>query len=179
MDAPTFDRLSRSLWLTGSRRTALRALLGSAAAARGLAGTDRVIAQEVCKADGQRCSDGSECCSGRCHRRHRSGPPVCRQGGNQGVCTVQKDWCASETRHLTCGTNSVGSCECYLTTRGHSFCGTRDSSQPRDCGCSRSKECERRLGRGARCIRNIGGCDCPPENLNFCIAPCENLAPVP
>ena len=148
MDVSTFDRLSRTLWLTGSRRTTLSALLGSAAVALGLAGTDRAIAQGGCKANGQRCIDGTECCSGRCRRRQPTGPQVCRRAENQGECTVQEDFCAFGS--IFCGTDSGGACTCFVTNKGRSFCGS--ILQGATCGCTSTRQCEQQVGKGAKCV---------------------------
>jgi hypothetical protein len=162
MDASAFDRLSRTLWMAGSRRVALGALLATAGAALGLAETNRVTAHScTLKANGQHCSNGSECCSGWCKRKQGTKKKFCRQAAGQGTCTTAENGC--EGNVVSCGTN----CDCLVTTQGRSFCS--DSSTPSGGSCDSDRQCENRLGKGAKCIG--GGLNC--ANPTFCKQPCS------
>jgi hypothetical protein len=170
MDASAFDRLATMLVRAGSRRAAL---LTTAGAALGLAGTDRAAAQPSCslKANGESCQSGAECCSGRCTQRHRDDRyGTCRQADHQGICTVENNHCAGTSG--ACGTD----CLCFVTTRGRSFCGGDPSGS---CNCASNRQCERRHGKGSTCVQ-AGGINCRCETFETaCMEPCENLDPVP
>ncbi len=174
MDPVRFDYLSRTLVTAGSRRAVLGALLAGAGTALGLAGQP-AIAQPSCLANRERCSDGSECCSGRCVRRN-DGKKVCRKADNQGVCTVEQNICV--TGSIACGTQSAGhACDCYETIKGHSFCGERRLFAT--CGCTSNAECER-AEKGAKCIQLGPNCaPCQNGATTVCRTPCLDLDPVP
>jgi hypothetical protein len=181
MDPHAFDRLARTLFAAGSRRAALGALLAATGTALGLTRGHRVAAQgcspggECCKANGRGCHTGDNCCSGRCVRRR--GKKICKQAGNQGLCEVGDDACTGTT--FFCGTASdSGDCVCFATTKGHSFCGNNSEIQPGNCDCTSGKECERRLGKGAKCVRVGADCEgaCPGATTG-CMAPCPELDP--
>jgi hypothetical protein len=88
MDANRFDALSRALTTAGTRRTTLRALLGTllgsalpldsseAAAETRLVATDEVTA--ACGPAKKRCKHSRQCCTGKCLK---SGP------GQRGKCS--------------------------------------------------------------------------------------------
>jgi hypothetical protein len=163
------------------RRAALGALLAATGTALGLAGGQHAAAQPICdvngqdccKVNGKSCHSGDDCCSGRCVRRR--GKKVCKQAGNQGWCEVGDDACTGST--FFCGTASdSGACVCFATTKGHSFCGNNSEIQPGNCDCTSGKECERRLGKGARCVRMGADCEgaCPGATTG-CMAPCPEL----
>ena len=179
MDAAAFDRLGRTIWRVGSRRAALGTLLTTAGAILGLAGIDRATAQGECQGNGERCDDGDERCSGRCKREHR-GKHVCRRADNQGTCMIDQNACAIQGSP-TCGTGSFGSCHCFVTTAGRSFCGETGTIQSGNCGCNSNQECEQSLGKGAKCVQSTDACDdsCPLGTTTSCMGPCETLDPVP
>ena len=175
MDARDFDRLSRTLSTAGSRRAALAA----GAAVLGLAGAQRTIAQTDCtlKADGERCSDGTECCSGLCKRRH-NGKKVCKAAETQGICTAEKDNCTNLAWY--CGDQTNGQpCVCYVTTQGRSFCGNDFSVSTDNCGCDTDRQCEQRFGKGTKCIQMNSNCGICPDSPGSCMAPCPSLASPP
>lgn len=66
MDGRNFDDLARRMGGLASRRTALRALLGGAAMATGLATLPSDHAAATCGGAGARCKRNSACCSGAC-----------------------------------------------------------------------------------------------------------------
>jgi hypothetical protein len=181
MDASAFDRLTRMLFRATSRRAALGALLTTAGATLGLAGTQRATAQGECTVNGEPCHTGDDCCSGLCKRKN-NGKKICKQADNQGVCTIDDDACAGSG--FACGTASGGSdCFCFVTTTGRSFCGDFFTiQQTEDCDCTSNKECERRIGKGAKCIQAGTDCQapsCPPSTTSGCMAPCQSLDPIP
>ena len=89
MDGGRFDTLAKAL-AAPSRRGLLRAW----AALPALVGTGRAEAGPGCVPNGARCDAGSACCSGRCEKRGRPGPRVCRRTPDQGVCTTERNTCA-------------------------------------------------------------------------------------
>jgi hypothetical protein len=182
MDAAAFDRLSRTLSTAISRRATLAGLLAAAGSALSLSGGQQAGAQG-CFANGTRCSNGTECCSGRCRRRN-DGKKVCRRAASQGECTVEDNVCL-EGLSVQCGTDGTGTvaCRCFVTTTGRSFCGLNPLNPPTDCDCASNRECEQSLGKGAKCVQvassgsgNFCGC---PGSTTGCRAPCPNLDPVP
>jgi hypothetical protein len=179
MDAAAFDRLSRTLWLAGSRRAALGALLASAGGLLGRGASP--AAAQGCQPNGTRCRHGADCCSGRCKERHRDTHGTCRQADNQGVCTVELNVCT--TGSIICGTGSFFNCFCFVTTRGRSFCAENSTIQPGNCTCASNQECEQRVGEGAKCVV-VGAapnpnCSSCGANGTACMAPCPNLNPCP
>jgi hypothetical protein len=103
---------------------------------------------------------------------------VCRRADNQGVCTVEQNICTGGS--ISCGTGSLGPCVCYVTTTGRSFCGAMAGFQLGTCGCASNQECEQRLGlKGAKCVVTDNCPGCPSGATSGCMAPCENLDPVP
>jgi hypothetical protein len=182
MDASTFDRLTRTLFRTTSRRAALGVLLASAGGALGL-GVPPPATAQGCKANRERCGSDAACCSGRCTRRRQEGPRVCRQADNQGECTVEQDVCAGNNTH--CGTNSSADlCFCFVTTTGRSFCGASVGIPAENCDCASNEECADRFGQGAKCVATgasgfITCQTCREEGGTGCVLPCPNLDPVP
>jgi hypothetical protein len=179
MDAAAFDRLSRTLWLAGSRRAALGALLASAGGAFGR-GVPPAAAQG-CQPNGTRCRHGTACCSGRCKQRHRDKHGTCRQADHQGVCTVEENASGPDNDSLICGDHDESNdCLCYVTTRGRSFCGAEEGIESGICGCTSNKQCEKSLGKGAKCVGVNSGCNfsCPSGTTTGCMAPCPILDPI-
>jgi hypothetical protein len=169
--ATRFDRLTQVLFTAGSRRGALRALLAVAGSALSLAGGQRVSAQD-CAAAGKRCGGGREpCCSGWCKRKRGSSKKFCRQADNQGVCTIEKNFCV--TGSPPCGLDDSGSdCVCFVTTTGRSFCGLGGIAA-QDCGCTSDEACET-LGAGAKCVQANVACGCA-SSTSACLRPCPKL----
>jgi hypothetical protein len=161
MDAAAFDRLSLAVGRSGTRRLVLGALLAASGTALGLAGGQRASAQG-CLANGTQCSDGAECCSGRCHRNRNKGRNTCRQADNQGTCTIEQDRCINNAD--TCNGNS--DCGCGITTRGQSFC----HAVVPCIACKRNAECEKVTGRGSKCV----GCTACGGDGTTCAAPCPS-----
>jgi hypothetical protein len=172
MDASAFDRLARTLFRATSRRAALGALLTTAGAALGLAGTQRASAQG-CLTNGERCHLGEDCCSGRCKRRN-NGKKVCKPAEHQGVCTIEQNRCVGSSGG--CGEESGGApCVCVVTTIGRSFCGA--GPVPETCGCTSNKKCEKQVGKGAKCAQGRDQCPtgCGSSGDNVCVTPCPTL----
>ena len=177
MEPVRFDILVRSFSIPGTRRATLGVLLAGAGIAFGWDGRQRAAAQG-CAANGTRCSDGTECCSGRCRRNRHRGRKTCRQAPQQGVCTVEQNLCTFSV--ADCGTNSTGGdCFCFVTSTGRSFCG--ETYVPESCGCTSDKQCESQLpnGKGARCVNAQGGVGCSACTTTVCAPPCSDPDPVP
>jgi hypothetical protein len=118
--------------------------------------------------------------------KHLSGDAEkrCRQADHQGVCTIKQNECTFDGSR-PCGTLSSGSgCRCFVTTEGHSFCGRTAPLRINDCGCFNNRDCEQRIGPGAKCIQPKGDaghrflCGCRGTRSG-CMAPCPTLDPVP
>ena len=161
MDPVRFDTLVKSLaTAASSRRQLLTGVAGSALGALVVTlGFGEAAASHFgCLDVGQRCTDKSECCSGRCKRRR------CR-AHHVGRCTVAKDTCL--TGIPGCGS---GRCDCHLTTGGAYFC---SSGEGACMTCTTDAECADALGTpGAACIDvNHGDCSCSSVTT-YCAAPC-------
>ena len=174
MDTVRFDRLARTLSAIGTRRAAVGLLL-AATAGGGLAGTRHVAAQTGCTANGARCGDDGECCSGRCKRKPGTRTSFCRRADNQGICTVGPNGCSGGgIGSLICGTNTGGgNCLCLVTAKGQSFCA---QGTVQGCDCTSNAECVQRVGTGAKCVQSTDCTSCPGSTTG-CAAPCTSLTP--
>src|SRR5687767_790742 len=127
MDADRFDRLVLTLTRARTRRSIL-GLLG----VLGLTGlVARDVAAQECAVNGTRCGRATDpdCCSGRCVRKGDTNKKFCRPSPNQGTCTIEQAFCFDTSRKFPpCGSSNSLSCNCYVTTAGHSVCGAA-----RDC----------------------------------------------
>jgi hypothetical protein len=105
MDHHTFDRLSRLIGASGSRRTAWRALLGAAL----LGTTTRPTAAAPCGNAKHGCGAGNACCPGKCFRHVKTGDELCCSGSDKNTGSAL----------ITCGNRccqDVGDdpCDCCL-----------------------------------------------------------------
>jgi hypothetical protein len=172
MDGATFDRLTGMIATAGTRRAALGALLAGAGSTLGLSSGQGVSAQPSCTPNGERCQNDAQCCSFRCVRRN-NGKKVCKPAEHPGSCQGFQNQCVAAPQ--PCGTQSDGgACYCYVTIKGRSFCGFDGGSAT--CGCTSRKQCERRHGKGAKCI-NYRNCDGCVDTSTACLLPCPNLDP--
>ena len=165
MDGERFDRIAKALGTGVGRRGVLRGALGAAlGAALGVAGVRQAAAQGTCLENGSRCGregDGT-CCSGVCKRKRGTNKKFCRQAPGQGNCTVEWRGCPEFLHEVrTCGQG----CECYVTTRGASFCGDGGPCV----ACEQDADCEKTGKKGSKCITCRW---CPGGNT--CVAPCPN-----
>ena len=150
MDGNRFDDATRALAAAGttSRRQALRLLAGSALGGV-LVLLGRGEAAAACQANGTRCKEGKQCCSGRCVRKPGTDKKVCRRAIGQSICTIENDSCGA-TQKDCAEPGSGDSCLCYVTTRGVSVCASSASTRT----CSTDLECAEEFDvPGARCIR--------------------------
>jgi hypothetical protein len=172
MDAPRFDRWTRSLTDTTSRRS----VLGLAGVALGLAATrfsGSATAKKKhkkapkkltrnsfgCVNVGKACRGNSaNCCSGICEGKK---PKKGKQDRSKCVahnvldCEAGADSCDADV--IACGTNGY----CLQTTGQASFCKTLTGGAFVD--CQKDTDCEPDYGPGAACIACVG--------LTICAAP--------
>ncbi len=173
MDSERFDRLVIELGRQMPRRSLL-GLLGGL----GLTGyVTRKVAAQGCLPDGTRCGGSrGTCCSGWCKRKQGSKKQFCRAAPDQGICTTVRDFCA-ENSALGCDAGRTGSCACYVTSRGYSFCG----QSPGECfACEQDADCEKRadVGQpGDRCVE-CAFCADRGTNNRICIHRCPEPATV-
>ena len=165
MDAEHFDRLV----LTLTRARTRRSVLGLLAAL----GLTRLVARDVaaaCLANGRRCLRTTDCCSGWCKRKRGTFKKFCRQAPEQGICTIESNSCTIGSPY--CDVDRSGTCACFVTTRGFSFCGRGVI----DCfACATNADCEQRTGEaGARCVPCSGAC--AHINERACIRKCPDPA---
>ena len=172
MDPQRFDRLAITLTHARTRRSLLGLLgaLGLTALANAEARATHTPGD--CRHNGVRCTAGTQCCSGRCVRKPGTTKNFCRQAPSQGICTIESNVCA-DGGGGACGDAGAGSaCSCFVTTRGHSFCG----GVGRCFACKADTQCENREGgqRGDRCVQ--GPDCCGSTNNRVCVPKCPNPA---
>ena len=67
MDGSSFDRITRRLAVTTSRRSGVAAIVAGALGIAGISAAEAVVpVPPVCRSTGSECTDGAQCCSGRC-----------------------------------------------------------------------------------------------------------------
>jgi hypothetical protein len=181
MDGTSFDALARRLSATGPRRGALRALAaGLVAGSLGWRGEPAAAATCNVKANGDRCTSGGECCSGRCKRKKGTHKKFCRKAPGQGICTVADNVC--DAGSPSCNVPSTPQCLCYVAENGFSFCGRLPEQTPDRCfKCNSDADCKKRPGAqaGDHCVYCIGTCTNNPSgntNGTACISKCPNPA---
>jgi hypothetical protein len=180
MDAPRFDRWTRSLTNTASRRS----VLGLAGAALGLATTrlpgiatakkksNKKAPKKLtrnsfgCVDVGKACRGNSDnCCSGICDGKK---PKRGKQDRSRCVahhtssCQATDDFC--EGTVTGCGTGGA----CARTTGQASFCAMIGGSDACT-SCRGDSDCEQALGPGAACIVCAAGC--PVGQHTACVQP--------
>jgi len=174
MDVTTFDRLTKTLALGGSRRAALGALLASGLGT--VLGQLSAAGQATCKAPGQVCRKRSDCCATRC-RKEQGKPQGCCQaceGGrlycNGACCAAGEDCiggsctcagascpggccasgvCVSPSTDAQCGTGG----EACVACTAPETCG--GGGTPGDCGCPKTPEAD---ACGGKCGQVDDGC---------------------
>jgi hypothetical protein len=173
MNAPRFDRWTRSLTGTASRRS----LLGFGSAALGLAATQApgITAAKKkkrkkpslnafgCLNVGQACrGDSDSCCSGICQgkkpKRGKKDKSRCI-AHNVGTCQAAQDAC--QVTPVACGSNAA----CFQTTGQASFCA--DALNGACANCREDRDCQAVYGADAACIVCAS---CPETSGTACLA---------
>jgi hypothetical protein len=161
MHPTRFDAFIRSVTRDWSRRGVLRLLAGGAFTGL-LTVHDVPRAQAMhfdCHHVRKPCTRSRQCCSGIC--RGPQGKKTCRAHGT-GMCKTGQDSCDLVV-DFPCGDNSPnGSCVCFVTTGGASFCGGNEATTT----CTKDKECEDSHGPGAACV--------PCAGDTICVSKCPN-----
>jgi hypothetical protein len=177
MESERFDTLTRSLTDTGSRRAVLRRLSApTIAGVLGLVSRGMARAKHTpgnCRHNGERCTVGPECCSGRCKRKRGTTKKFCRAAPGQGICTIESDGCRGDSG--VCNAAGTPPCACYVTTRGFSVC----AQAPVSCfKCTSDAECVDRPGDGQAGDRCVQCSACPADTTNgrACAHKCPNPA---
>ena len=155
METKQFDTLARAVGTGATRRLVVRTLAGGALGGLliGPRAPGAGATQFPCRHRGDRCQDGTQCCSGIC-KHHR-----CR-AHNKGICKVGQDACGSN--EVKCGTNGPASCFCFGTTGKAPFCG----GDSKTIACTRDEDCEVGTGPGSACVVCRG--------QTICVAPCPD-----
>lgn len=127
MNAPAFDRLSRTLATVGSRRAAVGALIATAGVALGLAGShDAEAARKRCRRKGGLRVDGGNCSCG---------------------------WqCGANQDRFRCHDNA--NCVCYKDANGRGFCGEGAGNDfcTQNSECLAPRKCALNTCAGGLCI---------------------------
>ena len=124
MDSSQFDTITKRLATGVSRRTLTR---GLASGTLGVLGVRAAAAQTTCKLKDQRCSTGTDCCSGRCVRTGAG--KRCQKALQQGICTIQFNRCLTQNdpnQLRGCAADGTTTCQCTVTIKGHSRCSDGD-----------------------------------------------------
>jgi hypothetical protein len=191
MDGHRFDRLTRALTRTASRRSLVAMALVTAPgwltpleSGAKTTGKDKPKRpkpnQYGCLAVGARCKRASQCCSSRCNgkpgkktcRAHGTG--TCKQGG-PGLCQVPAD----EIPLVTC--NNIPTCLCARTTAGSNYCFNNAADVEPCTDCRDDADCEA-LGypRGSACAPvSTGICTGVCQSGMACLVPCGYEPPAP
>ena len=161
MDGGRFDELVSALGAGAASRRLVSGLLTAGVlegvlARWGLAGVE---AQEPpsCRRRSEGCRRDRQCCSGVCKRG------ACRRAPGQGTCQGENS-CGPVVK---CNGNL--DCECYVTTRGTSFCG---DNLGRGCtACAANEDCiTAGFPAGSVCVHCPG---CAVTGDRLCAAPCR------
>jgi hypothetical protein len=147
MDPAHFDRLAITVGRRISRRAAISLLAALGLTGLGSQGAGAQLGGLV---NGQPCTSGGQCASGRCVRKKGTRKKFCRQAPGQGICITLNNACEAGGERV-CGTASGVDCLCYVTSRGHSFCGVEDACF----ACQTDADCVKRPGvgkAGDRCV---------------------------
>ena len=132
MDGSSFDRITRRLAVTTTRRGGVAALVAGALGIAGISAAEAVVpVPPVCRSTNMECTDGAQCCSGRCiAKRLKSGggSRCARKTSNrkkkeedktrcsplQGECKDALDCCESSDSYMPalCGENNDGNVAC-------------------------------------------------------------------
>ena len=151
MDAAAFDRLSRTLGLPATAAPP-RYPPHHGGASWVSAGTTG-HRPGACQANGTRCNDGNECCSGRCKREQRGKHGTCRRADNQGECTIEQNACSSRAASPAAPTAAWPLPLLRDDHRPQLLRQTGAVNARGNCGCNEQQECEQRLGKGAKCVQ--------------------------
>jgi len=157
MESRSFDRLTRRLAVTTSRRGGIAAIVAGALGIAGISTTEAVVPiPPTCLATNAICTDGAQCCSGRCiakRLKNGGGSRCARKTSNRkpkkedaciainGVCSGKDQCCPSGNSEVSCkgdGTNADVCCldlgsSCELDT---DCCGYWDTISCVDGVCS-------------------------------------------
>ena len=139
MDGSSFDRITRRLAVTTSRRGGVAALVAGALGIAGISAAEAVVPiPPTCLATNAICTDDAQCCSGRCipKRLKNGGSARCaRKTSNrkkkekeedercspvQGSCNADTDCCFSPDSYMPpiCGENNNGKVACCKPALG-------------------------------------------------------------
>jgi hypothetical protein len=196
VDQDRFDRLTRSLGATASRRGLGRALTGGGLAA--LVG-ERLAPHSVgaknkkrrknrnkpkklpinefgCVNVGKPCAGkNGKCCSGLCQgkkpKKGKKDKSKC-VAHNAGICIAETDSCT--VGEVSCNPSNP-SCFCTLTTGNAGFCAAFSGGPAGHCRvCREDTDCEPEFGVGAACLVMGGACTplCVATGRTACAPPC-------
>jgi hypothetical protein len=110
-------------------------------------------------------------------RKGETNQKFCRAAPDQGICTIEGDFCVGLETSCADGTGTP--CQCLITSRGHSFCASFNSDVT--CvPCKTNAECEKlivdgqRVGKkGDRCLQCAA---CTLSGGRACAHTCPNPA---
>jgi hypothetical protein len=173
MDQERFDRMSRALASSTSRRAGLRALVGLAsvvAAASMVDGTS--AARLVCRRLDASCSRGSQCCTGQCG----SAAPHARRGRNRCSCAGGLTNCGGNCVNTAIDLDNCGACRNHCESET-AVCFSGECCIPNcegrcagDDGCG--GVCPDLCADGTACCANLGICtrlDCVGTQFRRCV----------
>jgi hypothetical protein len=164
MDAPRFDRLTRSLAGAALRRGLLRGLAAFALTGAGLprVATAKKKRKKIkrnafgCVNVGKFCKNNSQCCSGIC--QGKKGKKTCK-AHDTGGCQAGHAPCNAPQVPCTTDGGKAGFCATTTGNAGYCTTGTGGECTP----CTRDADCREICGAGAACIACLecaGGSTC-------------------
>ena len=106
MDPAHFDRLAIAVGQRLSRRVAISLLAALGLTGLGSQGAGAQLGGLV---NGQPCTSGDQCASGRCVRKQGTRKKFCRQAPGQGICSIEFNACETAGA-LNCGDAGGGDC---------------------------------------------------------------------
>jgi len=168
VDPIRFDRFAIVVGQRSTRRTAVGLL--AALSLSGL-GRSQPAAAATCtlKANGDRCTTGTDCCSGRCVHKRGTHKKFCRRAPGQGTCTIDFDFCGPVAQDNFCGSPS---CSCFRRLNGASVCADTNTHCLSTGNCTNAN-CRALLGNKAFCgLSQSDGC-CSPQS-GVCLIPCPD-----
>ncbi len=123
MDGSSFDQITRRLALTTTRRGGIASLVAGALGIAGISAADAVVpVPPICRSTGSECTDGAQCCSGRCiaKRLKNGGGSRCARKTSNRKKKKKKEDSGDETcveAGAVCGeTDTCCDGACYLNT---------------------------------------------------------------
>lgn len=149
MDSTRFDRMTRRLVTSATRRETLAALALATLGRIGLG--PEVAAGPGCKNVGAKCKKATQCCSGVC--QGKKGRKRCK-AHDAGICRsgLGHAFCKPGSPVVTCTTSAGKNGTCQTTTGNAGYCAWDGACM----ACTKDADCRQFCGAGAACLACAG-----------------------